>query len=260
MRMMNGISNKILIVLAILIRYTSTVSTMENGTDDGMMFVSNDLQCLAQMPVGDLMKIRKAIRMMHAVSEYDAHRLPHLTAIDNQNQNQTDSLLRELPEADTRNAFQYFSRYPNSTNLPMAQRFMMTSPMHKNPPNKQLMHKTGYGSEWEEEKPSKIQKILHLSITALTFLAFAGYLLCMIVQAIKSKGTTYFHQTSLPIMSTGTETTNRVTGFRPNRFGRNKRAAERIMNAEPDPLDMFEVLLAISKGYVQLSNLSQPPI
>lgn len=41
---------------------------------------------------------------------------------------------------------------------------------------------------WEEEKPSKIQKVLHFSLTALAFLAFAGYLLCMIVQAIKSKG------------------------------------------------------------------------
>lgn len=49
-------------------------------------------------------------------------------------------------------------------------------------------HKTGWASEWEEEKPSKVQKVLHYSITALTFLAFAGYLLCMIVQAIKSKG------------------------------------------------------------------------
>lgn len=53
---------------------------------------------------------------------------------------------------------------------------------------KKIRHKTGYGSEWEEEKPSKVQKVLHVSITALAFLAFAGYLLCMIVQAIKSKG------------------------------------------------------------------------
>lgn len=53
----------------------------------------------------------------------------------------------------------------------------------------QYRHKHGYAaSGWEEEKPSKIQKVLHFSITALTFLAFAGYLLCMIVQAIKSKG------------------------------------------------------------------------
>lgn len=55
-------------------------------------------------------------------------------------------------------------------------------------PKKKIRHKTGYGSEWEEEKPSKVQKVLHVSITALAFLAFAGYLLCMIVQAIKSKG------------------------------------------------------------------------
>lgn len=37
-------------------------------------------------------------------------------------------------------------------------------------------------------KPSKIQTFFQISVTALAFLAFAGYLLCMIVQAIKSKG------------------------------------------------------------------------
>lgn len=54
-----------------------------------------------------------------------------------------------------------------------------------------LRHKVGYPSDgggWEDEKSTKIQKVLHFSITALAFLAFAGYLLCMIVQAIKSKG------------------------------------------------------------------------
>uniref|UniRef100_A0A8D8GCV1 (northern house mosquito) hypothetical protein n=3 Tax=Culex pipiens TaxID=7175 RepID=A0A8D8GCV1_CULPI len=47
--------------------------------------------------------------------------------------------------------------------------------------------------------PSKIQSILQLSVAALAFLAFAGYLLCMIVQAIKSKGITYFHQAVSPV-------------------------------------------------------------
>lgn len=46
-------------------------------------------------------------------------------------------------------------------------------------------------------KPSKVQTIFQISITGLAFLAFAGYLLCMIVQAIKSKGappaTFYFY-------------------------------------------------------------------
>lgn len=41
---------------------------------------------------------------------------------------------------------------------------------------------------WADEKPTKIQKFFQLSVTALAFLAFGGYLLCMIVQAIKSKG------------------------------------------------------------------------
>lgn len=42
-------------------------------------------------------------------------------------------------------------------------------------------------NQWDS-KPSKVQTFFQLSITALAFLAFAGYLLCMIVQAIKSKG------------------------------------------------------------------------
>jgi hypothetical protein len=46
------------------------------------------------------------------------------------------------------------------------------------------------GLEPWDSKPSKIQTIFQLSVTALAFLAFAGYLLCMIVQAIKSKGMT----------------------------------------------------------------------
>lgn len=50
-----------------------------------------------------------------------------------------------------------------------------------------MSHDEGMG--WEDDKSTKIQKVLNISITALTFLAFAGYLLCMIVQAIKSKGT-----------------------------------------------------------------------
>lgn len=44
------------------------------------------------------------------------------------------------------------------------------------------------------------------------------------------------------------------------RFRRNTRSIKRITVAEPDPLSMFEALIAISKGYVQLSSLSQPPI
>ncbi|XP_064540251.1 uncharacterized protein LOC135429741, partial [Drosophila montana] len=57
---------------------------------------------------------------------------------------------------------------------------------------------------WVEEKPSKLQTLFQISITALAFLSFGGYLLCLIVQAIKSKGTTYFH----PVATATTTNTN----------------------------------------------------
>lgn len=57
------------------------------------------------------------------------------------------------------------------------------------------------------------------------------------------------------MMSVGEEMTKRVSGIGANRFRRNKRATK--LYAEPDPFDMFQALLDISKGYVQLSNLAQ---
>lgn len=60
-------------------------------------------------------------------------------------------------------------------------------------------------------------------------------------------------------MAVDTVTTKRVTGIRPNRFRRNANTMEHIIIAEPDPQSLFEALSAISKGYVQLSHLMQPP-
>lgn len=57
-----------------------------------------------------------------------------------------------------------------------------------------VIRKSGYSDlegPWNT-KPSKIQTFFQISVTALAFLAFAGYLLCMIVQAIKSKGKIFF--------------------------------------------------------------------
>lgn len=132
---MNVISNKILIVLSILIRCSLALPSTGNGTFTGLMFMSNDLQCLAQMPVGDLMKIQKAIRTMNAVSVNDAHRLPNaiLSEINNHSQNQSDSRLREIPVAETRNVFQHFT--PHTTQSPQAEPFMMDEALR----NKQLM-------------------------------------------------------------------------------------------------------------------------
>lgn len=135
MSSMNIISNKILIVLSILIQCSLTWPSTGNETFTGLMFMSNDLQCLAQMPVGDLMKIQKAIRTMNAVSVNDAHRFSNAISskIDNQSQNQSDSRLRELPVAETRNVFQHFT--PHATQSPQAEPFMMDEALR----NKQLV-------------------------------------------------------------------------------------------------------------------------
>ncbi|KAM7350784.1 uncharacterized protein ACRADG_009233 [Cochliomyia hominivorax] len=56
---------------------------------------------------------------------------------------------------------------------------------------------------WQpEEKTSKLQTLFQISVTALAFLSFGGYLLCLIVQSIKSKGTTYFHPAATTMATT----------------------------------------------------------
>uniref|UniRef100_A0A182M1Z6 Uncharacterized protein n=1 Tax=Anopheles culicifacies TaxID=139723 RepID=A0A182M1Z6_9DIPT len=93
-------------------------------------------------------------------------------------------------------------------------------------------------------KPSKVQKIFQISITGLAFLAFAGYLLCMIVQAIKSKGTTYYHPTI-----TGTATlTSAIKKRKP--FMRRKRALTYITPLDAYGADqLHQLLVTFAEGY-----------
>nr|CAQ53610.1 CG14797-PA [Drosophila melanogaster]CAQ53616.1 CG14797-PA [Drosophila melanogaster]CAQ53617.1 CG14797-PA [Drosophila melanogaster]CAQ53619.1 CG14797-PA [Drosophila melanogaster]CAQ53620.1 CG14797-PA [Drosophila melanogaster] len=77
-------------------------------------------------------------------------------------------------------------------------------------------------TSWTEEKPSKLQTLFQISITALAFLSFGGYLLCLIVQAIKSKGTTYFHPVATATTSSSTSNVKRIKIYR-----RSKRSSVR---------------------------------
>lgn len=121
-----------------------------------------------------------------------------------------------------------------------------------------------------EEKPSKVQKIFQLSVTTLAFLAFGGYLLCMIVQAIKSKGTTYYHPALLPMMSTGGgggtggESLSQISqiSIRKRRPARHRRAAtngtatppaDRL--AGPSPEELYKILVLAAEGYVKMSTV-----
>lgn len=144
------------------------------------------------------------------------------------------------------------------------------------------------GLEPWDTKPSKIQTIFQLSVTALAFLAFAGYLLCMIVQAIKSKGmvwnflfdflfcifpsqqkktgTTYMYPTNGGYPTTSI-TTSAIKKRKP--FGRRRRdiflSADNRNDtidsiyydslATPDPDQMFQVMVNFAEGYVRFNHL-----
>ncbi len=139
--------------------------------------------------------------------------------------------------------------------------------------------KVGYEETWVEEKPGKIQKIFQLSVTALAFLAFGGYLLCMIVQAIKSKGqfaletlqsslsvdetnsphspsgVTYYHQTSMPMTATTSQISyKRKRPLRVKRQTNNGTNFLDEMSAGPSPDDMYKILLMAAEGYVKLNE------
>lgn len=77
-------------------------------------------------------------------------------------------------------------------------------------------------SSWTEEKPSKLQTLFQISITSLAFLSFGGYLLCLIVQAIKSKGTTYFHPVATATTTSNNGNVKRIKIYRRSKRNTNK--------------------------------------
>lgn len=101
---------------------------------------------------------------------------------------------------------------------------------------------------WEEQKPSKVQTVFQLSITALAFLAFGGYLLCMIVQAIKSKGTTYYHPSMMPMTSAT------LKKKRPS-YGRKRRDTEGNQTGGPTPDELYNALITAAEGYVKFKHI-----
>uniref|UniRef100_A0A1A9ZEP1 Uncharacterized protein n=1 Tax=Glossina pallidipes TaxID=7398 RepID=A0A1A9ZEP1_GLOPL len=83
-----------------------------------------------------------------------------------------------------------------------------------------------YKDSWQlAEKPSKFQTFFQITITTLAFLSFGGYLLCLIVHAIKNKGpTTYLH----PMAPTMDTNSNRIKPIKI--YKRNRRS---IINSNP---------------------------
>lgn len=140
-------------------------------------FLQNDLQHLSELPIEKLLKVRKSLTDL-IESKFDVHPMSELS----------DMQSRMIDDISERTFFN------SKATSPAPPPFMSIA-------ERQLIRKTGWSSAMEnpwDTKPTKIQTFFQISITALAFLSFAGYLLCMIVQAIKSKGTRY--SASLPFM------------------------------------------------------------
>lgn len=104
---------------------------------------------------------------------------------------------------------------------------------------------------WSKKgKGSKINTMFMMSVTTLTFLAFGGYLLCLIVQAIKGKGTNYSYNPSLA----GTQPVMLMSGSIKKKkpqinYGRKRRDVD-----EEDPEEMYKVLIILAEGYAAWEN------
>lgn len=93
---------------------------------------------------------------------------------------------------------------------------------------------------WQKKgnSKSKLSSIFQIAITALAFLAFKGYLLCLLVQAIKSK-----------YNSTATANGAAVVFAAPTRLRPIIIRQKRDVWLDADPDDMYYALRTFSEGF-----------
>ncbi|XP_060661724.1 uncharacterized protein LOC132795181 [Drosophila nasuta] len=153
--------------------------------------------CLSNFPLQDLLILKKSVQLMRSAEEDE------LSPDDSGSCNDT-------PNAPQRMALMAAERGDHSG------------------PSQPWQQSGGHMSSWTEEKPSKLQTLFQISITALAFLSFGGYLLCLIVQAIKSKGTTYFHPVATATTTSSNGNVKRIKIYR--RSKRSPGAANDVSN------------------------------
>ncbi|CAG9788048.1 unnamed protein product [Diatraea saccharalis] len=113
-----------------------------------------------------------------------------------------------------------------------------------------------YEAMHKKDSPSKLSKLFTTSVTTLAFLAFGGYLLCLLVQAVKAKDMNN-PATMVPtvLISAGIKNKPQSQFASYGRSKRNIDRLERSVNQLDPPADqMFEVLLQLCEGYAKWSE------
>lgn len=114
-------------------------------------------------------------------------------------------------------------------------------------------------ADYEEalyKKESKISNIFSMSVTTLAFLAFGGYLLCLIVQAVKAKqGSAYpTQQPTTLFVSAGLKKKPQAQFASYGRRRRDNRFQNSFDDIDLPPEELFDVLLKLCESYAKWSE------
>ncbi|CAG9583178.1 unnamed protein product [Danaus chrysippus] len=118
----------------------------------------------------------------------------------------------------------------------------------KAPPNRKMDYEEAL---FKKDGKSKISNIFTMSVTTLAFLAFGGYLLCLIVQAVKSKHNTIV-TTPAPTFFVNAGIKRPQTTF-PS-YGRLNRERRDVNDIGFPPEVLFTALVQLCEGYAKWST------
>lgn len=112
-------------------------------------------------------------------------------------------------------------------------------------------------SVWKKGSYSKISNIFSMSVTTLAFLAFGGYLLCLIVHAIKQKQMYLPATTVQPttfFVSAGIKKRPQAQFTAYGRKRRENRDVRRLKQIDLPPEQLFSALMRLCEGYAKWSE------
>lgn len=112
-------------------------------------------------------------------------------------------------------------------------------------------------SVWKKGSYSKISNIFTMSVTTLAFLAFGGYLLCLIVHAIKQKQMYLPATTVQPatfFVSAGIKKRPQAQFASYGRRRRENRDARSLKQIDLPPEQLFSALTHLCEGYAKWSE------
>lgn len=145
--------------------------------------------------------------------------------------------------------------YENATTPAYFENFGAQAMAMKSPPIRRGDYEEHYVKKGDY---SKISNIFSMSVTTLAFLAFGGYLLCLIVHAVRAKQMYYNNPAAVPTQPQ-TFVLNAGIKKRPQpqfsaSYGRRKREAAWIRQVDIPPEELFTALQRLCEGYAKWSE------